>query len=79
MKKILHFLTFCFFLGACYVLRNPDQDDALQPVNAALGDESFKQAYGRLPNADDSEELRKAAPAELSGSVRQNHEHLDYR
>ncbi len=92
MKKILYFFTFCFFFGACYILRQPDQSSALQPVqpvNPVLGDESFKQAFGRLPDDGDPEELRikthlafverelrKNFPADLSGTVRQNREHL---
>lgn len=89
MKKILYFLTFCFFLGACYVLRMPDQSTALQPVNIILGDESFKRAFGRLPQAGDPEklristhlafveqELRKAGPENPEAPARQNREHL---
>lgn len=58
MKTISPFLIFCFFLGACYVLRNPGRQAVPQPVNAVLGDESFKQAFGRLPHSGDPEELR---------------------
>lgn len=89
MKKILYFLTFCLILGACYVLRLPDQDGAVQPVNPILGDKSFRHTFGRLPNAADPEELRikthlafveqelrKVAPADLVVTVRQNRGHL---
>ncbi len=89
MKKILYFLTFCFFLGACYVLRFPDQGGALQPVNRVLGDESFRRTFGRLPNENDPEELRirthlayvaqelrKAAAPDLPWNAKQNRERL---
>lgn len=89
MKKTLYFLTFCFFLGACYVLRMPDQRTALQPVNIILGDESFKRVFGRLPQAGDPEklristhlafveqELRKADPENPEATALHNRKHL---
>ena len=76
MKKILHFLTFCLFLGACYVLRLPDQNRAIQPATSTRGGEAPGHVYGQLPDTDTPGELSKADPAELSDPVKQNRERL---
>ena len=69
MKKIVHFLTFCLFLGACYVLRLPDQNRAVQPANLIPADESSGHT-GRLPDTDAPRQLRESAPPERSGTAR---------
>ncbi|ODS86101.1 MAG: hypothetical protein ABS46_01465 [Cytophagaceae bacterium SCN 52-12] len=83
MKKIVHFLTFCFFLGACYVLRLPDQNRAVQPANLIPGDESSGHTSGQL-GTDEPGPLHEAVPAERSGAARPNRTRLlnppeDYR